>query len=97
MKKLVVLAVAALFAITGCKNGYTPEEIAADRDAMDVALQAIRKDYNLNPDQKKAKTLECYEAVYEKHKKDSLKTPEEVFHHTIEKGMAALKAIRKKS
>ena len=72
MKKLVVLAIAALFAITGCKNGYTPEEIAADRDAMDVALQAIRKDYKLNPDQKKAKTLECYEAVYEKHKKDSL-------------------------
>lgn len=40
---------------------------------------------------------EAIEFPTKKHKKDSLKTPEEVFHHTIEKGMAALKAIRKKS
>ena len=30
-----------------------------------------------------------------KRKKDGLKTPEEMFHHTIEKGMTAIKSIRK--
>ena len=39
---------------------------------------------------------EAIEFPKKKRKKDSLKNPEEVFRNTLEKGVAAIKAIRKK-
>ena len=72
MKKLLILAVAALLALPGCKSVPTPEEIAADREAMAAAIKEIRTNTELTPEQKDQQMLEYYEALYEKHRKDSL-------------------------
>ena len=73
MKRLLILAAAALILFQGCKpNVNTPEIIAQDTQEMTDAIKAIRENADLTLDEKNQQMLACYEAVYNKHAKDSL-------------------------
>ena len=73
MKRLLILAAAALILFQGCKpNVNTPEIIAQDTQEMTDAIKAIRENADLTLDEKNQQMLACYEAVYAKHAKDSL-------------------------
>lgn len=73
MKRLLILAAAALILFQGCKpNVSTPEIIAQDTQEMTDAIKAIRENADLTLDEKNQQMLACYEAVYNKHAKDSL-------------------------